>query len=65
MYRIRLEEIRREKEFTVRDLETATGVSTSVLMAIEHGRSDPRISTLVKISIALKVSLSELIEIER
>ena len=56
-----LQAIRKERQLTLQDLATLTGVSKSMLGEIERGTSNPTITVLWKIITGLKISISRLI----
>lgn len=58
----RLNKLRKEKNLNLEELSIKTGVSKAMLSQIENGKSNPTVSTLWKISTALKVSFSFFIE---
>lgn len=51
---------RRERKMSIRELSRLSNVSTAVISDIENCKSMPRIELLVKLSIAMKIPLSEL-----
>lgn len=53
--------LRSEKQLTLKDLGERTGVSPSMLSLVERGKTSPSIGTLVAISAALGVHMSDLI----
>lgn len=53
--------LRSEKRLTLKDLGERTGVSPSMLSLVERGKTSPSIGTLVAISSALGVHMSDLI----
>ena len=53
--------LRSEKRLTLKDLGERTGVSPSMLSLVERGKTSPSIGTLVAISAALGVHMSDLI----
>lgn len=60
--KIKLLEYREQKQLTLAVLSKMTGLGTGRLSEIETGvTSDPRMSTLIKISGALDVTLDELV----
>ena len=60
--KIKLLEYREQKQLTLAVLSKMTGLGTGRLSEIETGvTSDPRMSTLIKISDALDVTLDELV----
>lgn len=60
-----LKEIRKKKQLTLDEASRLTGVSRSMLSAIEKGESNPTITVLWKIAHGYKVQLSALIENKR
>ncbi|MHA4990548.1 helix-turn-helix domain-containing protein [Cetobacterium somerae] len=58
----RLNRLRKEKNLSLEELSLQTGVSKAMLSQIENGKSNPTVSTLWKISTALKVSFSFFID---
>lgn len=56
----RIKHIRLEKELTLDDLAKRTGFTKGLLSKIENNKVSPPLSTLVKITRALDVSLSDL-----
>ncbi|MGL5802437.1 MAG: helix-turn-helix domain-containing protein, partial [Cetobacterium sp.] len=58
----RLNRLRKDKNLSLEELSFQTGVSKAMLSQIENGKSNPTVSTLWKISTALKVSFSFFIE---
>lgn len=50
-----LEQLRRERLLTIRDLAAAAGASTRTVVGIEHGRQTPHPGTIKRISAALGV----------
>lgn len=58
----RLNRLRKDKNLSLEELSLQTGVSKAMLSQIENGKSNPTVSTLWKISTALKVSFSFFIE---
>ena len=54
-------QLRLEKNMTSEQLSFMSGVSKTGLRYIERGISDPKISTLYRIAIALKIPLSRLL----
>lgn len=53
--------LRSEQRLTLKDLGERTGVSPSMLSLVERGKTSPSIGTLVAISAALGVHMSDLI----
>lgn len=56
---MKLKEIRKEKKLSVPELSNLSGVSVRTIEDLEK-RGDGRVSTLIKLSDALAVSLDEL-----
>lgn len=57
----RIRQLRSDKRLTLKDLGERTGVSPSMLSLVERGKTSPSIGTLVAISSALGVHMSDLI----
>ena len=63
MLRENLKIIRNKRGYTFKKLSKKTGVSMSTLMNIENGRNDnPKLSVLIAISKALRISVDKLIK---
>lgn len=60
--RIRI--LRESKGITQQDLAAACNFEKTNMSRIEAGRTNPTISTLYKISQALEVTISELVDVE-
>lgn len=60
--KILLGEIMYNKNLSVRQVSRLTGVPTSSLNDIMNGKSSPRLDTLEKIAIGLKIHISDLYE---
>ena len=60
--RIRI--LRESKGITQQDLAAACNFEKTNMSRIEAGRTNPTISTLYKISQALEISISELVDVE-
>lgn len=58
---MKLNQLRRERKLTLEQLSEITGVSKSMLSAIERGQKSPTLTVLTKINDGLHVSLTELI----
>jgi len=56
----RLKQVRIEKELTLEELAQRTGFTKGLLSKIENNKVSPPLSTLMKITRALDISLSEL-----
>ena len=56
----RIKEIRNEKKISQQDLASKCNFEKSNMSRIEAGRTDPKLSTLDKISQGLEVELTEL-----
>lgn len=61
---ILLREVREEKNISLRRLAEITGISASQLSKIERQESEPTISTLVRIALALKIDIQKLYKIK-
>ncbi len=61
---ILLREVREEKNISLRRLAELTGISASQLSKIERQESEPTISTLVRIALALKIDIQKLYKIK-
>ena len=61
---ILLREIREEKSISLRKLSELTNISVSQLSKIERNESEPTISTLIRISLALKTEIKNLYKIK-
>ena len=60
---ILLREVREEKNMSLRRLSELTGISASQLNKIERQESEPTISTLIRIALALKIDIQKLYKI--
>ncbi len=60
---INLKRIRQEKNLSLGQLAELAGVSKMILSQLEKGASNPTINTIWKISAALQVSYSDLLEL--
>lgn len=58
----RIRVIRAEQSLSLDQLARLTGISTPALSLIERGKRDARLTTLAKIAMALRVSLSTLLD---
>ena len=56
-----IRKLRKEKEFTLRELSTGSKVSISMISKVENSQTLPSIATYIKIASALGVSFSQLI----
>ena len=61
----RLRELRAERKLTIKALSEMTGVSQSMLSAIEKGDRSPTLTILNKINDGLRISLSALLDEEQ
>ena len=61
---ILLREIREEKSISLIKLSELTNISVSQLSKIERNESEPTISTLIRISLALKTDIKNLYKIK-
>lgn len=62
--RMRLYEIRMSKGMSVWRLSMLTGITRAAIYKIENNDSDPRLSTLIVLARALKVSILDLFVVE-
>jgi len=60
----RIKFIRESKEISQQDLAAICNFEKGNLSRIEAGRTNPTVSTLYKISQALEVTLTELVDVE-
>lgn len=58
----RIRELRAERDLTLQSLAQRTGLSSSMLSLVERGKTSPSIGTLVAISSALGVHMSDLVD---
>lgn len=58
----RLNELRRERLQTIRELATRAGVSTRTVLRVEHGVQTPHPSTMKKLATALDVDPAQVHE---
>ena len=61
----RIQEIRRQRRISLRQLEYMSGVSKSQIGAIENNQCDPTITTLCMIAEALGINIAELFSYTR
>ena len=64
-FKLRIKQIRKEKGITLRELSDLSGVSKSHLSSIERNEKEAGYTVVVRIALALKVQLEDLIEIEK
>jgi transcriptional regulator with XRE-family HTH domain len=57
----RLQALRKERNFSLRDLARATDLSATYLSQLEHGRSTPTDNVVIKIAEALEADQDELL----
>lgn len=62
--KIKIKEIRENKNMTLLELSEKTGISKSHLNYIERGIKEPTLSVLVKIALALEVDEKDLYEVD-
>jgi len=60
---ILVREVRKDKAYTIVKLAQSSGISKGHLSKIERQETEPTISTLIRIAIALKVDIEELYKI--
>lgn len=58
---LRLKQHRELKGLTVRGLAELSGIHYVTLVRLEHGQMDPKLSTLLKLTKALGISIAELV----
>lgn len=59
---IRLEEARKKKNMTQKNLAVRTGVSQAAICKFEAGQNNPSLDTLIRLANALDCSLDELVD---
>lgn len=59
---MKLKALRKQRDWTQPVLARKAGVSAGYIARLETGRHDPKLSTLVKLAKALKVTVGELLE---
>jgi len=52
---------RKRRALTMRELAARGGMYASEISRLERGQRDPRLSTLIRISLALEIPLAELL----
>ena len=57
----RIREARTEQALSLEQLARLTGISAPALSLIETGKRDPRLTTIVRIAVALRVPLEALV----
>lgn len=62
---IKLKEIRKKYNMSIRELAKKTGISKSHLQYVENGEREPTISMLVRIAVALNIDEKELYEVKK
>lgn len=63
--RFNIKQIRKKQKFTLKQLATKTGISTSQLSDIENNNKMPSFLYIVLISRALKININDLYSIEK
>lgn len=63
-FRIRLREIRQEKELTQKDIAQKLGVPTSTYANWEQGRREPSLYDIFNLIVELEIEANELFELE-
>ncbi len=63
--KIKLKELRKQKDLTIDELAKIVNVANSSLCEIERGRQEPRLGTLIKLADYFDISLDELVGRER
>lgn len=62
--KIKIRDIRKRKNITLRELAEKTNISKSHLNYIEREIKEPTLSILIRVALALEVHESELYEVE-
>lgn len=62
---ILIKKVRLEKNMTLENLSKLSGISKGHLSKIERQERDPKLSTLIQITLALKVDEKELYKVYR
>lgn len=62
---IKLKEVRKKYNISIRQLANKTGISESHLRYIENGEREPGISILIRIAVALNIDEKELYEVRK
>ena len=62
MIKMRIAELRTQRDMSARELARATGISKSTILRIEQNEVDPKLSALLKIAEVLNVHITELYE---
>ena len=57
---LRIKELRRSRNMTQEILSEKVGISSKYLSSIERGKENPTLDTIIKLSIALDVDLSDM-----
>jgi transcriptional regulator with XRE-family HTH domain len=57
----RLKEMRRARDFTLKELAARTGLSVSYLSDLERGRTMPPLPTLERLAMALEITVLDLL----
>ena len=60
--KVLLDQIMYERNLTVRQVSIMTGVPKSTISDIVSGRTSPRLNTLEKLAVGLKVHITDLYE---
>ena len=53
---------RREKHLSIEEIHRCSHVSSSVISDLENGKSMPRVETLIKLALALKINANDIFE---
>lgn len=62
LHKIRIAEVRKKKGLTQSELASLSGVNRSIIAKVEADICEPKLSTLIKLSKALDVSIAEMIK---
>ena len=60
----RIKELRRDKNLSQEEFAAEVGLSRSYLSLLETAKQDPSLSTLFRVAKVLRMSVSELLEVE-
>lgn len=63
--KIYLREIRSKKSISIRNLAKKSGVSKATISNIEGGMVDPKVITISRLCIALRVEINEMVDIRK
>lgn len=57
-----LRQLRQERDLSQEELSARSGVQAGEISRIEHGKRDPRVSTVLKLAKALRVAPGRLLD---